>query len=53
MLLGTSEVVECFVNTVTIEGDTLTETNVNNLCSTDLEQLAELSQNMTEMETQG
>lgn len=53
LISDSSEVVECLVDTLTIEGNPIHETNLSNLCSSELEQLAELSQNMTEMEAQG
>lgn len=47
---------EALVDTLTIEGATLNESNLSGLTSTDIQQLAELSQELhlsNEMETDG
>nr|XP_974962.1 PREDICTED: protein lin-54 homolog isoform X1 [Tribolium castaneum] len=53
-LTGNNEDVEALVDTLTIDGATLTETNLTSLSSTDIQQLAELSQELhlsNDMET--
>ncbi|XP_063904049.1 protein lin-54 homolog isoform X2 [Zophobas morio] len=53
-LIGGSDDVEALVDTLTIEGATLNESNLSGLTSTDIQQLAELSQELhlsNEMET--
>lgn len=47
------ETVECLVDTLSIEGTALHESHLSNLRSSDLEQLAELSHDMSEMDTHG
>lgn len=53
---SSEEQTEALVETLNIEGATLTETNLSNLSSSDIQTLTELSQDLTltnEMETEG
>jgi hypothetical protein len=54
--IGNSEDVEALVDTLTIDGSALNESNLSSLTSTDIQQLAELSHELhlsNEMETDG